>query len=107
MVMVLHRWLIINHQNCLAAFGARRTGHFYWCFHLLGIGELPPKIQTHRCAGTHFRVDARLTTGLSHETVDHREAEPGAHADWLGSVKRIKGASGDIRRHTSATVGDA
>ena len=37
---------------------------------------MPRQIEAHRCAVTHFRIDADLAAGLAHEAVDHDHPDP-------------------------------
>ncbi len=66
----------------------------------------PREVERHRGAHTFLRIDADLSSGLAHEAVDHRQAEAGALAPWLGGEEWIERAGGHIRPHAGAGVGD-
>ena len=52
-------------------------------------------------------VDQDGTVGLPDESIDHRQAEPGALADWLGGVEWIESSRFYARRHSDAGVAHA
>src|SRR5690242_4597510 len=64
------------------------------------------KIDLHRRTVAELRIDLHMTAGLLDETVDHRETEARAFADFLGREERLESARNRCRIHADAGVGD-
>ena len=98
-----HDVLVLDHEHGLAVAALRDVGGGAG----LVVGRtrgVAGQIQAHRRALPRLRVDAHLPARLPHETVDHRQTEPGALADGLGGEERIEHASDDLGRHAGAVV---
>ncbi len=54
-----------------------------------------------------LRIDPHLPARLPGEAVDHRQAQPGAHAEGLGGEERIERARDHFGRHAGSGVGHA
>ena len=71
------------------------------------VPEMARQVDAHRRAHADFRIHPDLAAGLPCETVDHRQAESGAHAHRLGREEGFEHALDHVRRHAGAGVGHA
>ncbi len=65
------------------------------------------KVNAHGRTLAQLGINSYLPTGLARKTIDHRQPEPRALADWFGRVEGIKGTRRDLGRHAGPGVGHA